>query len=120
MRKQIEKIKRLFIATTLGQCLVYLSGAMNVYALEQTKLVTGTKALINDALVVLLAIEAGLVVFLLVKEIMALQAAAEEEKPKHKKQIKVIIVTGVLAISATGILTAIFSYYQRPTGVEVA
>lgn len=112
MRKQIQKIKKLFMTITLGQCLIYLFGARTAYALEETKLVTGTQALINDALVVLLAIEAALVVFLLVKEIMALQAAAEEEKPKHIKKIKVIIVTGVLAISATGILTAIFSYYQ--------
>lgn len=112
MKKQFQRIKRIFMTTTLMQCLVYLLGARTAYALEETRLVTGTTALINDGLVVLLVIEAALVVFLTVKEIIALQASADEEKPKHIKKIKVIIVTGVLAISATGILTAIFSYYQ--------
>ncbi len=122
MRKQNKKGKNqnpvkqslaIWRAVFTVQCLWLLfSAKMDAYALQDTQLYKGTMDLINDGLIVLLAVEAVLVVFLLVKELIALQGAAEEDKPKHKKNIKTILVVGVLAISASGILTAVFSYYQ--------
>ncbi len=109
---RISKLRSLFRAVIAAQGLWVLAAPMRAYALQETQLYTGTLSLINDALIVLLAVEAVLVVVLLVKELIALQASAEEDKPKHKKNIKTIIIVGVLAISASGILAAVFSYYR--------
>lgn len=109
---RISKLRALCLVIIAAQGLWVLAAPMKAYALQETQLYTGTLSLINDALVVLLAVEAVLVVFLLVKELIALQGSAEEDKPKHKKNIKTILVVGVLAISASGILTAVFSYYR--------
>lgn len=109
---RISKLRSLCLMAIVAQGLWVLAAPMQAYALQETQLYTGTISLINDALVVLLAVEAVLVVFLLVKELIALQGSAEEDKPKHKKNIKTILVVGVLAISASGILTAVFSYYR--------
>lgn len=108
----ISKLRNLYRAVIAAQGLWILAAPTEAYALKDTQLYTGTIKLINDGLIVLLAVEAVLVVFLSVKELIALQGASDEDKPKHKKNIKTILIVGVLAISASGILTAIFSYYQ--------
>lgn len=108
----ISKLRNLYRAIIAAQGLWVLAAPAQAYALQETQLYTGTINLINDGLIVLLAVEAVLVVFLLVKELIALQSSSEEDKPKHKKNIKTILVVGVLAISASGILTAVFSYYR--------
>lgn len=95
-----------------AMCAWYALLPRRAYALQETTLYTGTMNLLHDGLIVLLAVEAALVVFLLVKELMAMQASAEEDKPKHKKNIKTILVVGVLAICASSILTAVFGYFR--------
>ncbi len=80
--------------------------------LANTKLVTGTVKLIRDAGVVALFIEGGLASFLIVKELIKMQQADEQEKGKHKKNVKTILITAVLIMSVSGLLPIIFSYYQ--------
>lgn len=108
----VSKLRNLYQAVIAAQGLWILAAPTEAYALTDTQLYTGTINLINDGLIVLLAVEAVFVTFLFVKELIAYQGAADEEKPKHKKNIKTILIVGVLAISASGVLTAIFSYYQ--------
>ncbi len=81
-------------------------------ALKDTKLVKGTLRLLRDGTAILLIIEAGLCGLLVVKEFIAMQQADEQDKPRHKKQIKTIILSGIIIFCITGLLTAIFSYYQ--------
>lgn len=80
--------------------------------LKETKLVKGSLKLFKDATAVALLIEAVLCGFLVVKEFIAMQQADEQDKPRHKKQIKTIILSGIIIFCMTGLLTAIFSYYQ--------
>lgn len=80
--------------------------------LGQTKLVKGTLALLADVSTVLLIVEAALVGVLCLIQFIAMQQADDSEKPKHKKNIKSIIITGVIACTLTGILAAVFSYYK--------
>lgn len=108
----IAGLRKLYRAVIAAQGLWILAAPTQAYALQETQLYTGTINLINDGLIVLLAVEAVLVTLLFVKELIAYQGASDEEKPKHKKNIKTILIVGVLAISASGILTAVFSYYR--------
>lgn len=80
--------------------------------LKDTKLVQGTLNLGNDATVVLLLIEAVIVVVLLVAEGVKWQSAADEDKAKHKKNMKTIAGTGILIVSLTSLVPVVLSYYQ--------
>lgn len=81
--------------------------------LAQTKLVKGTINLLNDATTVALLIEAAAVVVLVVMKFIGMQQADDQEKPKFKKEIKSIIITGIIVMCISGILKAVFSYYQN-------
>lgn len=81
-------------------------------SLGETKLVKGTIALLNDATSVALLIEAGAIVVLVIMKFIAMQQADEQEKPKFKKEIKTIIITGIIIMCISGILKAVFSYYK--------
>lgn len=80
--------------------------------LGRTKLVTGTVELLNDATNVVLIIEAVAVVVLCAIKFVGLQQADEQEKPKYKKEIKSIIITGIIAMCISGVLKAVFTYYM--------
>lgn len=88
------------------------SGGSEGGKLANTKLVTGTVKLIRDAGVVALIVEGVLASFLIVKELIQMQQADEQEKGKHKKNVKTILITAVLIMSVSGLLPIIFSYYQ--------
>lgn len=80
--------------------------------LGKTKLVTGTVELLDDATNVILIIEAVAVVVLCAIKFVGLQQADEQEKPKYKKEIKAVIITGIIAMCISGVLKAVFKYYQ--------
>lgn len=80
--------------------------------LGKTKLVKGTVALLDDATNVILIIEAVAVVVLCAIKFVGLQQADEQEKPKYKKEIKSIIITGIIAMCISGVLKAVFTYYK--------
>lgn len=80
--------------------------------LASTKLYTGTIALLQDAQNVMLAVEAVLVVALLIWNGIKMQAAEQEEKPKHKKHMISIGIIGVIIIAMTGLVPTILAYYQ--------
>lgn len=80
--------------------------------LGQTKLVTGTVKLLNDATTVALILEAAIVVILCIVKFIGMQQADDNEKPKYKKEIKTTIITGIIVMCISGILKAVFSYYQ--------
>ena len=81
--------------------------------LAETKLVKGTIELLNDATTVALLIEAAAVVVLVIMKFIGMQQADDQEKPKFKKEIKSIIITGIIVMCISGILKAVFSYYQN-------
>lgn len=96
----------------MNQIPVLASGKKGAGGLKDTKLYTGTLLLIKDAQVVALGIEAALIVFLLIKEGIKMQAAEQEEKPKYKKSMISIAIIGVIIISITALVPAVLSYYQ--------
>lgn len=109
MKKVKEKLIRIFLVlqfTFLFPETAFAGG------LENTKLVKGTNKLIEDGIKVLVAMEVGLVTFLLIKEGMNYQKAPDEEKGKHKKNLTGIAVAGVVVISLTSLVPAILGYYQ--------
>lgn len=85
---------------------------VTVHALSQTKLVSGTKQLIDDATSAALLVEAVLIGFLSIKEGIMYQQAEPEDKKIHKKNIKSILVVGILIVSATAVIKVVLGYYQ--------
>lgn len=114
MKDKFKKVKNKLLRAYFVLQLAFLFPATTVYAskLESTKLVTGTNKLISDGIKVLVAMEVGLLTFLLIKEGMNYQKAPDEEKGKHKKNLTGIAVAGVVVISLTSLVPAILSYYQ--------
>lgn len=101
-----------FKVCTVIQCLSYQTAVFATGGIQDSKLVTGTTKLIQDGTTGMLLLEAGLVIFLEIKTGIAYQAAEVEEKTKHKKEAKAILVVGALIVAATSIIKMILSYYQ--------
>ena len=81
--------------------------------LESTKLVTGTKELIADATAIItgmLAIIATLV--MLVLFVRSMLAGDEHEKAALNRKLKGAAIIFAVALSVSGLLTAIASYFQ--------
>lgn len=80
--------------------------------LENSKLVTGAKALIADATGVLVGITAGLTGLLIIYNLIRLKAADEHEKPKYKKGWISSLICGIGIILAEGLVALVFSYFM--------
>ena len=110
---QILKTKmiRLLIiaqAIMLWQLPIYAKGG-----LQKSKAYTGTVNLLNDFKVVLIAVEAIVVVVLVIKEGIVRQAATDPgEQAQHEKKMKSIIGLGIFITCATGLIPTIMSYYK--------
>lgn len=122
MKKRVKEIvQRVFLYFNL--MIMNLAFGIPVYAEEKkeatNKLLTSTPvqgllALIEDAQGVALAVEAVLVVALLIYTKIKEQASDDDEKPKYKKQFKGIIVAGVVIVSLTALVPLILSYFVAP------
>lgn len=102
--------KKLFLIGTAIQGFMTTVN-VNAGALEGTKLVQGTKNLIADGTVVLVSLEAAVVGFLFIKELVQYKTGEEDEKPRHKKAAKTVIIIGIIVVTATGTIGALFSYF---------
>lgn len=117
MRQKVAiiNIRKLFkldkIAVSM-LCLLRLMAPVRVYALQESKLFEGATNLLNDAINVLVVLEAVIVVVLEVMSGIKYQAAEPEEKAKHKKNMMVTIGVGVLVISMSAIIPVIFGYFK--------
>lgn len=80
--------------------------------LQDTNLVQGVKNLAEDASKVGVFLEAFILGALEIKEGIALQAAATEEKAKHKKNMISMAGVGVIIICITALIPVLFSYFQ--------
>lgn len=112
LSKGEEMKKRLLFLSTVFNTLVLNTISVYATGLKSTKLYTGTMQLIADAQSVLLAVEAAFVVVLLIWQGMKMQAAEQEEKPRYKKNMWGIGITGVIIISLTAVVPVILAYYQ--------
>ena len=79
--------------------------------LKSSKLYTGTIKLLGDLQTILLAVEAVLVIVLMIWQAIKMQAAEDEEKPKFKKAIKSILITGIIIVSLTATVPLVLKYY---------
>ncbi len=86
--------------------------AATTNALADTKLVKGFINLMYDAGKVLIILEVVVAGVLWGVEWFKLQQADDSEKPKHKKNIKTIVITAAIIVSGSGLLTAILGYFQ--------
>lgn len=80
--------------------------------LEGTSLVQGAKKLIADGTMILTGLCAAVVIFVCIKEGYLYFSGEDEEKPKHKKNIKTTIIIGVLIMSCSGLISVIFGYFS--------
>lgn len=112
--KMIKKMRMLY----LGLGLLMLNSPIVANAtgtggkLRDTKLVKGILELGNDATVVLLFIEAVIIVVLLIMEGIKWQSAPDEDKAKHKKNMRTIAGTGILIVSLTSLVPVVLGYFQ--------
>lgn len=119
MKKRIkEKVQRIFLIINL--IAMNMAFVVTAHAAEnstssnklmQMKPVQGFMDLLKDLQGVLLAVEAVLVVVLLIFNKIKEQAAEDDEKPKYKKQFKGVIVGGVVIVSLTAIVPVVLSYF---------
>lgn len=79
--------------------------------LENSKMVTGVKALITDATVVLIGITAGLTGLLIIYNLIRYKTADDQEKPKFNKGWKSALICGLGIILAESIVAVVFSYF---------
>jgi len=79
--------------------------------LKDTKLFTGTLAILKDSAFIITALAAILTLVLATKEGLKYQAAEASEKNVIKKNVLSIVVTGIIVSISGAILTAIFSYF---------
>lgn len=79
---------------------------------EEEKIFTGTKKLLTDLTGALVGLETVICGGLIVKEFIVMQQADEQEKPRHKKSIKSILISGVIVMCVTGLIDVIFAYYK--------
>lgn len=109
--KLAKELNEIVIVAVFVQCMF---SEMSVHAnqLENLKMVTGTKKLIQDGTVVLLVIEALLIAFLMIVQLIQYQMADDNEKPKHKKSAKTTLYVGIIVMSITTIVPVILSYYM--------
>jgi len=119
-KKLKEKVKTTPLFWRIEKAMLYgavaiqtamLPMVVHANALEETKLVQGTKNLLSAATAVMVGIEAAVVIFLEIKTGIQWQLAETEEKPKHIKNMKTIGIGGVIVMCISGIVPVIFSYY---------
>lgn len=121
MKKRIkEKVQRVFLIINL----IAMNMAFGITAhaatnkLLQSKLVQGTINLINDTVLVILAVEAVAIGLLEAWQFFKYQWGTEEEKAKAIKNAKGIGIVGAVIVCLTGaggIVSLILSYYTGPT-----
>lgn len=80
--------------------------------LMETKLYKGAESLATDFLIALIVISAIITAALCGYQFFRYQSSADEEKPKHMKNIKSTAIAGVGIICVESIVTVVFSYFQ--------
>lgn len=113
--KRKSSLKLKFLAVLPGLILLCLPIAVNASdagGLQSTQLVQGAKKLFEDGAKVGVFLEAVILTALEIKEGIAMQAAAVEEKPKHKKNMISMAGVGVLIICITALVPVLFGYFQ--------
>lgn len=113
--KKIKKIKSKIIAFLSTAGVVCMHCSLNILAatnkIKDSKLYTGTEALLKDATIAAVAIEAAVTAFHVVRHGITLQNANEQEAPAIKKKMISTVIIGVIVILATAIVSLVFSYY---------
>ena len=115
MKNKVQNLKTKMIriliiaqAIMIWQIPVYAKGG-----LQKSKIYTGTVNILNDFKVALIAVEAIVVVVLVVLEGIKRQAATDPgEQAQHAKKMKSIIGLGILITCATGLIPTIMAYYK--------
>ena len=80
--------------------------------LENTKLVTGGRALLADVTVILVSFTAAATALVIIYNLFRLKFADENDKPKYKKGWKTALISGVGILVAEGGIAAIFAYFM--------
>lgn len=108
----MKKLKRILEKTSYLLLTAYFLGVtqMCVYAAEP-KFVSGTKNLVTDLTKYALGLVATVTGLILIKTGYQWNMAADEEKPKYKKNFFVTLFVGVGIVIAGSLVTWVFSYY---------
>lgn len=69
-------------------------------------------SLLNDLSTALLVLEGVIIVVLIIYNLIKLQMADEQEKGPIRKNIKTVLVVGVVIMSASALLKLLFSYFS--------
>lgn len=82
------------------------------YAVENTKVVTGTKRLLDDLSKVLIIVGIPVGIVCIGYFGLRMSAADEQDKKGWKNRILVAIIGTIIVVSSGAILKALVSYYQ--------
>lgn len=81
--------------------------------LQDSTLVTGTQALVSDAINVFMILTASVTALIVMYNLFRQMAVDEQEKPKYKKGWKTALIIGVCILLTEVIINVIFSYYTK-------
>lgn len=125
VKKQIKKLNSWMVMKVAKQsnqsffrlCVLIAAGLIvsfphTAYALADTKLVTGTQSLANDATTVLIALSGVLTPLFCVYELIKMQSAEDTEKSKYKKNVKTALIIGIAIVSISAVVKVVVAYYQ--------
>ena len=106
MKRKLKKI----VALTIVSCML-LTSCCFATSIQDSKIITGTQALINDLtnsmLFIVPAISVGFIIYYLVRKM-----AADEDAHRWDGKIKVAIICCIAVFVVASLIKIIISYYQ--------
>lgn len=111
LKSAIKSCKKLMLASVIAVCTPSFLSVVRTAFGDGKNLWNGIRDLFTYGRIALLILEAGYLTFLEVCEGFQYQAAETEEKAAHKKKMAEMLVIGIMIISATGVLPAIWRYF---------
>lgn len=109
LKKLSEKGKMMAAYVTW---LYLMAVPVHASSLKSSKLYTGTVQLLKDLQTILLAVDATLLIVLMIWKGIQMQAAEDEEKPKFKKAMKEILIIGIIIVALTATIPLVLKYYS--------
>jgi len=106
-KKLLEKIKLVLLTTTLFWAMF----PVQCFAIGESSLVKGTTKLINDATTVIITLSSIVTAVMVVYNLVRQQACDEEDKIKYKKNVKGILIIGVIVVVVPSLVKIILAYY---------
>jgi heme/copper-type cytochrome/quinol oxidase subunit 2 len=104
--------KKILMAAILSMVAFFYSSIVYAESVQNSKLVTGTKQLFQDATAALLILAPIFGVLLIIYFLIRKSAADEVDQKKWNTRITIVVICVVGCVLASALINVIISYYQ--------